>query len=134
MDAAVRSDVADPRSLAVRQLPKPTPEDVVLGQPGEFRVGRGQELKQRVVNHWLLSLLRPFLGLPAAGLYPLSGASRFRGSGHDLDLYLFGREEAPIVAESKARKNGADPLDSRSKIRRRPSPGALAGTMKGRAS
>jgi len=38
--------------------------------------------------------------------YPLSGASRFRGSGHDLDLYPFGREEAPIVAESKARKNG----------------------------
>ena len=39
--------------------------------------------------------------------YPLSGASRFRGSGHDLDLYPFGRDEAPIVAESKARKNGA---------------------------
>ena len=39
--------------------------------------------------------------------YPLSGASRFRDSGHDLDLYPFGREEAPIVAESKARKNGA---------------------------
>jgi Holliday junction resolvase len=39
--------------------------------------------------------------------YPLSGASRFRGSGHDVDIYPFGREEAPIVAESKARKNGA---------------------------
>jgi hypothetical protein len=39
--------------------------------------------------------------------YPLSGASRFRGSGHDLDLYPFGREAAPIVAESKARKDGA---------------------------
>jgi hypothetical protein len=39
--------------------------------------------------------------------YPLSGASRFRGSGHDIDLYLFGREEAPLVAESKARKGGA---------------------------
>ena len=38
--------------------------------------------------------------------YPLSGASRFRGSGHDLDIYAFGREEAPLVAESKARKNG----------------------------
>jgi hypothetical protein len=24
--------------------------------------------------------------------YPLSGASRFRGSGHDIDLYPFGRE------------------------------------------
>ena len=38
--------------------------------------------------------------------YPLSGASRFRGSGHDLDIYAIGRDEAPLVAESKARKNG----------------------------
>jgi hypothetical protein len=38
--------------------------------------------------------------------YPLSGASRFRGSGHDLDLYVFGREEAPLVGECKARKDG----------------------------
>jgi Holliday junction resolvase len=39
--------------------------------------------------------------------YPLSGASRFRGSGHDVDLYAFGREQAPIVGEVKGRKNGA---------------------------
>jgi Holliday junction resolvase len=39
--------------------------------------------------------------------YPLSGASRFRNSGHDVDIYVFGREEAPIIAEVKARKNGA---------------------------
>jgi hypothetical protein len=39
--------------------------------------------------------------------YPLSGASRFRGSGRDLDLYAFGRDEAPIVAEVKSRKSGA---------------------------
>jgi hypothetical protein len=38
--------------------------------------------------------------------YPLSGANRFRGSGHDVDLYVFGPEEAPLVAESKARKSG----------------------------
>jgi Holliday junction resolvase len=38
--------------------------------------------------------------------YPLSGASRFRDSGHDLDVYAFGREEAPLVAEAKARKSG----------------------------
>ena len=38
--------------------------------------------------------------------YPLSGASRFRGSGHDIDIYAFGREEAPLIAESKARRNG----------------------------
>jgi hypothetical protein len=39
--------------------------------------------------------------------YPLSGASRFRGSGHDLDIYLFGADEAPIKAEVKGRKTGA---------------------------
>jgi Holliday junction resolvase len=39
--------------------------------------------------------------------YPLSGASRFRGSGHDLDLYIFSRGEAPAIAEVKGRKNGA---------------------------
>jgi hypothetical protein len=38
--------------------------------------------------------------------HPLSGASRFRGSGHDLDIYPC-REEAPLVAEMKARKNGS---------------------------
>jgi Holliday junction resolvase len=39
--------------------------------------------------------------------YPLSGASRFRGSGHDIDVYPFGQEEAPLVGECKARKNGS---------------------------
>jgi Holliday junction resolvase len=39
--------------------------------------------------------------------YPLSGATRFRGSGHDIDVYALGRDEAPLVAESKARANGA---------------------------
>jgi hypothetical protein len=38
--------------------------------------------------------------------YPLSGASRFRGSGHDLDVYAFGADQAPIVAEVKGRKDG----------------------------
>jgi len=38
--------------------------------------------------------------------YPLSGASRFRGKGHDVDIYIFGREESPAVAEVKGRKNG----------------------------
>ena len=39
--------------------------------------------------------------------YPLSGASRFRGSGHDVDLYPFGRDASPLVAEVKSRKNGS---------------------------
>ena len=39
--------------------------------------------------------------------YPLSGATRFRGSGHDIDIYAFGTDEAPLVVEVKARKAGA---------------------------
>lgn len=39
--------------------------------------------------------------------YPLSGASHFRGSGHDLDVYVLGANEAPLVAEVKGRANGA---------------------------
>jgi Holliday junction resolvase len=38
--------------------------------------------------------------------YPLSGASRFRGAGDDVDIYVFGKDEAPIVGEVKSRKSG----------------------------
>ena len=38
--------------------------------------------------------------------YPLSGATKFRGSSHDTDIYALGREEAPLVAEVKGRKSG----------------------------
>jgi Holliday junction resolvase len=38
--------------------------------------------------------------------YPLSGASRFRGSGHDIDIYVHGREAEPFVAEVKAGRMG----------------------------
>ena len=39
--------------------------------------------------------------------YPLSGASRFRRAGHDIDIYTFGRDEGPFVAEVKSRRSGA---------------------------
>jgi Holliday junction resolvase len=38
---------------------------------------------------------------------PLSGASRYKGNGADVDVYAFGRDEAPMVSEVKARKDGA---------------------------
>jgi len=37
---------------------------------------------------------------------PDSGASKYRGTGHDIDVYIRGRDAAPIVTEVKARKNG----------------------------
>jgi hypothetical protein len=41
----------------------------------------------------------------SAERYPLSGASRFRGSGHDLDIYAED-DCPPLHAEVKARKDG----------------------------
>ena len=37
--------------------------------------------------------------------YPLSGSTRFRGSGHDIDVYA-DEDGAPLVGEVKSRKNG----------------------------
>ena len=46
----------------------------------------------------------------AAGIkaerYPLSGATNFRGSGHDIDIYAFGDDAKPLVAEAKQRRDG----------------------------
>jgi Holliday junction resolvase len=61
---------------------------------------KGDRVERELVH------LHTDLGIKAER-YPLSGASRFRGSGHDVDIYAFGADEAPLVAEVKARKNGA---------------------------
>ena len=37
---------------------------------------------------------------------PLSGAARYRGGNHDLDIYCFGSDWPPLTGECKARKNG----------------------------
>jgi Holliday junction resolvase len=37
---------------------------------------------------------------------PLSGAAHYRGTGHDVDVYPWGPDSPPIVAEVKARGNG----------------------------
>jgi Holliday junction resolvase len=39
--------------------------------------------------------------------YPLSGASHFRGEGHDIDVYALGSKCTPLKSEVKARGNGA---------------------------
>ena len=38
---------------------------------------------------------------------PLSGATHYQGGGHDIDVYARGRDAGALVAEVKARKNGA---------------------------
>jgi len=67
--------------------------------------GARHRLKGDRVERELVSL-HTNLGVKAKR-YPLSGASRFRRSGHDIDVYAFGTDEAPLVAEVKARKNAA---------------------------
>jgi hypothetical protein len=61
---------------------------------------KGDRIEREIVDRHLA------IGVKAER-YPLSGASRFRGSGHDIDLYLFGADGVPAVAEVKARKDGA---------------------------
>lgn len=38
--------------------------------------------------------------------YPLSGATRFCGSDHGVDIYAFGPDERGLVGEVKKRKSG----------------------------
>lgn len=37
---------------------------------------------------------------------PLSGASRYQENGADVDCYVFGRDDAPLIYEIKARGDG----------------------------
>ena len=37
---------------------------------------------------------------------PLSGAARYQGAGHDVDVYPFGRDHGALVSEVKARASG----------------------------
>jgi Holliday junction resolvase len=61
--------------------------------------------KGKVIERELVALHKQ-IGVHAER-YPLSGASRFRGAGHDIDVYANGRDAAPLVGECKARKDGA---------------------------
>ena len=66
----------------------------------EYERNKGLRVEREIVNL-----------LKEAGVFaervPLSGASRYRGEGHDLNVYAFGRDQEPLVFEVKARKKGA---------------------------
>ena len=67
--------------------------------------GAKHRRKGSVIERKLVDLHRS-VGIAAEPL-SASRASRFRGSGHDVDVYAHGRDEAPLVFEVKARKGGA---------------------------
>ena len=69
------------------------------------RGGRRSRLKGDRIEREVVSR-HAAIGIKAER-YPLSGASRFRGSGHDIDIYVFGMDEGPLVAEVKSRGSGA---------------------------
>jgi hypothetical protein len=73
----------------------------VQGQCGGGRSrAKGDRIEREIVSR------QAAIGIKAER-YPLCGASRFRGSGHHIDIYAFGTDEAPLVAEVKLRRSGA---------------------------
>jgi hypothetical protein len=72
---------------------------------GQARGGRRSRDKGNRVEREIVALHLEFS--VHAERYPLSGASHFPGSRHDIDLYPFGTDEGPLVAEVKSRRSGA---------------------------
>ena len=83
-----------------REPRPPTTSGLPLTISGARPRRKGDRIEREIVER------HTALGIKAER-YPLSGASRFRGSGHDVDIYTFGNDAAPMVAEVKGRKNGA---------------------------
>jgi hypothetical protein len=77
--------------------PRPSSEIAKSKQGGRRSRDKGNRI-ERELGHKALGV--------HAERYPLSGASRFRGAGHDIDIYALGSEAAPLVAEVKARASG----------------------------
>ena len=91
-----------PRVRATEWLAIPLAACLVLIVGGLAVAVASLNVLYRDVEFIVAALLLPWFFLTPV-LYPLSGATRFRGSGHDVDLYLLGRDAAPWVAEVKAR-------------------------------
>jgi hypothetical protein len=77
-----------------------TTEPVQGHRGGRRSRAKGDRIEREIVSR------HAAIGIKAER-YPLSGASRFRGSGHDNDIYIFGEDEAPLVTEVKSRKRGS---------------------------
>ncbi len=67
-----------------------------MGKPSR---DKGQRRERQIVA------LHVGLGIHAERV-PLSGASRYRGNGADIDIYPFGEDAGALVGEVKARRNG----------------------------
>ena len=94
------------RRKAEAHEPRRVPETDQLGRVNrEQRGGRRSRAKGDRIEREIVSR-HAAIGIKAER-YPPSGASSFRGASHDIDLYVFGRDQAHLVAESKARRSGS---------------------------
>jgi Holliday junction resolvase len=97
-EPSVRSAVKAPNALNGEKNSL-TPS--VQGRRGGRRPrAKGDRIEREIVSR------HTKIGIKAER-YPLSGASRFRGASHDIDIYALGRDEGPFVAEVKSRRSGA---------------------------
>ena len=95
------------KSVAASTTPSDSPCELPRQEKRRQRGGGGARARRKG-DRIELELVHKHIDLGIhAERYPLSGSSRFRGSGHDIDLYIWGRDEAPAVAEVKGRKDGA---------------------------
>ncbi len=60
---------------------------------------KGARIECEIVN------LHRRLGIHAEKV-PLSGAAHYRGAGHDVDIFPFGKDGIPLLCEVKARASG----------------------------
>jgi Holliday junction resolvase len=67
---------------------------------GAMQRRKGGRLEREIVDK------HKALGIHAER-YPYSGGTLFRGSGHDVDIYINGKDKPPLVTEVKGRKSGA---------------------------
>jgi hypothetical protein len=73
--------------------------DTARSQRGRRSRNKGARIEREIVE------LHRALGIHAERV-PLSGASHYKGAGHDVDVLAFGPDSAPLCGEVKARKNG----------------------------
>src|SRR5262245_53751680 len=71
-NAAVGLDIADPRLLAVGQLPEPAAEKIIFSEPAELGIAsKRQRLQHLIVYDRALRLLRQLFRPPATALKQL---------------------------------------------------------------
>ena len=93
-EPSVRSTVKPPNAL--NRENSLTSRPVQSQRGGHRSQAKGDRIDREIVSR------HAAIGIKAQR-YPLSGGRRFRGSGHDVDIYAFSTGEGPLVAEAKSR-------------------------------